>query len=74
LLLNDFRDGDLFYGMSLLKNPQDKFITFDFLKKLSKSSEVVIITTKAHIIEKLNDYHIKPKIVKTFGDKIVVVL
>ncbi len=74
LLLNDFRDGDLFYGMSLLKKPQDKFITFDFLKKLSKSSEVVIITTKANIIEKLNNYHIKPKIVKTFGDKIVVVL
>lgn len=73
LLLNDFKDGDLYYGMSLLKNKKEKFINFIDFKHLLKKHPAVIITTKSRIFKKLSHYNIEPSIIKKFGNKIVIV-
>ncbi|MGC8616524.1 MAG: ArnT family glycosyltransferase [Desulfurella sp.] len=73
ILLDDFDDGDLYYGMTLLKNKNEKFIEKSDLKNLLKNHNVAIIGQKKRLITYLNKQKFNYKI-KYFGNKFVIML
>lgn len=73
LLLDDFRDGDLYYGMTLLKNKNEKFIKQSDLNLLINKHNIAIISQKMDIINYLDKekFHYR---LKYFGNKLIILM
>ncbi|OSS41192.1 Polymyxin resistance protein ArnT [Desulfurella amilsii] len=73
LLLDDFDDGDLFYGMTLLKNKNEKFIKKSDLNLLLEKHNITIISQKKNIVDYLNKQRFNYRL-KRFGNKLVILI
>ncbi len=74
LLLDDFDDGDLYYGMTLLKNKNDKFINKEQFASILKKRNIALITTHKKTLEYIIKMHFSVYKIKQFGNKFVVLL
>ena len=73
LLLDDFDDGDLYYGMTLLKNKNEKFIKKSDLNLLLKKHNIAIISQKKNIVDYLDEQKFNYRL-KRFGNKFVILI
>lgn len=73
LLLDDFDDGDLYYGMTLLKNKNEKLIKTSDLKLLLKKHNIAIISQKKNIVDYLNELKFNYRL-KRFGNKFAILI
>lgn len=73
LLLDDFNDGDLYYGMTLLKNKNEKFIKQSDLHLLLNKHNIAIISSKGDIVNYLDKQKFHYRL-KRFGNKLVILI
>lgn len=74
ILLDDFDDGDLYYGMTLLKNKSDKFINKKEFAYLLKKHNIALISTHKKTLDYILNSNFRLYKIRHFGNKFVILL